>query len=325
MRRFVCVLALCLVSLAASHETAAARPVKAEDLFKLSLVSSAAISHDGTHVAYVVTKLDGPKDTYLSNIWIADVSSGRVWQLTRGDSDADPAWSPDDKWLVFDSGRAEKGQVYRIALSGGEAQKLTNLPSGASGPAWSRDGTRILFASTTVDKKAPAHIDFKAAGFTPKDEQQQSDVRIITILHYEVNGQGETFDRHTHLWVMSADGSNQKALTSGNTWSENGAVWSPDDKSIAFNSLHAEDPYGLRNDIYVIPSTGGTARRIPLAPVGNNSPIWSRDGTGIYYNKSENHDPAGYPALAFTRSTDRRSARSSLPTRLRGETPSSPT
>jgi len=237
MRRVVYAVAVCLglLALASQPANAAPRPVKAEDIFRLSLISSAVISHDGSQVAYVVTKLDGPKNTYLRNIWIADVAGGRTWQLTRGDSDGDPAWSPDDKWLAFDSGRDEKGQIYRIALAGGEAQRLTTLSTGAFGPIWSHDGSHILFSSVSVQKKADAHIDFKAAGFTPKDDQRVSDVRIITVQHYEDNGQGETFDKHVHLWVMAADGTGTKALTSGDRWSEGGAVWSPDDRTIAFN------------------------------------------------------------------------------------------
>ncbi len=280
---------------------ASARVVGAEDLFKIASVSSAVISHDGTRVAYVVSKMDGPKDTYLTDIWIADIASGRNWQLTRGDSDADPAWSPDDAWLAFDSGRGDKQQVYRIALAGGEAQRLTDLPTGAQGPVWSNDGTRILFSSVTVDPKPAARIDFKAAGFTPTDEQRRSDVRIITVQHYEDNGQGFTYDKHVHLWVMSADGGGQKALTSGHQWSETGAAWSPDDRTIAFQSLHGEDPFGLRGDIYLMPSTGGAARRLPLANGGNFTPTWGHDGAGLYYGQVLTHDPAAYPALRYVR------------------------
>ena len=276
------------------------RVVAAEDLFKLTTVSSAIISPDGSRVAYVVSKMDGPKDTYLTNIWIADVASGRNWQLTRGDSDGDPAWSPDGAWIAFDSGRGEKSQIYRIALGGGEAQRLTDLPNGASGPVWSHDGSRILFSSTTVDAAPPARIDFKAAGFTPKPEQRDSDVRVITALHFEANGQGDTYDKHVHLWVMAADGSGQKALTSGHQWSENSAAWSPDDKTIAFNSLHGEDPYGLRQDIYVMPSSGGAPRELPLGRGGNFGPTWAHDGKGLYYAQVLTHDPAAYPALRYT-------------------------
>jgi len=303
MRRFAIVSLVtfaALAALGAMPASAAPRPVKAEDLFKISLVSSAVISHDGAHVAFVVTKMDGPKNTYLSDIWIADVATGRTWQFTRGDSDGDPAWSPDDKWLAFDSGRGDKGQVYRIALAGGEAQRLTDLPDGAFGPVWSHDGAHILFSSLTVDKLPAARIDFKAAGFTPKDEQRTSDVRIITTEHFQQNGKGMTYDKHAHLWVMAADGTGQRALTSGHEWSENGAAWSPDDKTIAFTTLHGEDPYGQRNDVYVMPSSGGAPAKIPLAPVGNFNPTWSHDGAGLYYFKSSDHDPSGYPSLSYT-------------------------
>ena len=290
-----------LVSLCAlaAPSAAATRLVKAEDLFLLRTVSSAIMSHDGSRIAYVVSKMDGPKDTYLTNIWVADIASGRTWQLTQGDSDADPAWSPDDKWLAFDSGRGDKGQVYRISLGGGEAQKLTDLPNGAFGPTYSHDGSRILFSSVTVDPQPAARIDFKAAGFTPKDEQKTSDVRIITVRQFQLNGRGPIYNKHVHLWVMAADGSGQRALTTGHQWSEQGAVWSPDDKQIAFGTLHGDDPYGLRNDIYVMSSSGGAARKVPLAPVGNYQPTWSGDGKGLYYFKQMTHDPAGYPSLDY--------------------------
>ncbi|HXW77375.1 MAG TPA: hypothetical protein VEJ20_08205, partial [Candidatus Eremiobacteraceae bacterium] len=280
---------------------AGARPVEAEDLFKLSFLSGATISHDGSQVAYVVTKLDGVKNTYLSNIWIADVASGKTWQLTRGDSDDSPNWSPDDKWIAFDSGRGDKGQIYRIALGGGEAQRLTDLPNGASGPTWSHDGTRILFQATTIDKPAAAHIDFSAAGFTPTADQRTSDVRIITVQHYEDNGAGFTYTQHAHIWVMAADGTNPHALTSGHSYSENNAAWSPDDKWIAFDAFYGPDPYGYRGDVYVMPATGGAPHRVQLAAAGNGFAAWAHDGSGIYYFQTREPDPSNYPALDFAK------------------------
>lgn len=293
---FVFALAVCVTAPATAAGT---RLVRAEDLFKLKTIASEQISHDGARVAYVVSSMDGTKNTYLTNIWIADVASGRTWQLTRGDSDGDPAWSPDDKWIAFDSGRDEKSQIYRISLEGGEAQRLTDLPNGASGPSWSHDGSRILFSATSKDKQPPAHIDFSAAGFTPSADQRTSDIRIITRQFWEANGAGPIYNRHRHVWLMAADGSGVKQLTSGE-WSERGAVWSPDDRTIAYNSFRGEDPYGLRDDIYVLSSDGGAPRRIPLALVGNDGPTWAHDGQGLYYFKTINHDPAAYPALAYT-------------------------
>src|SRR5579863_1479725 len=212
--------ATAIIAISATPVAAAAHPVAAEDLFKLSLVSSSQISHDGQQIVFVVTKLDGPKNTYLNNLWLADVGSGRVWQLTRGDSDGDPSWSPDDRWIAFDSGRADKEQIYKISLDGGEAQRITNVAGGAFGPLWSHAGTRILFQSSTTLPKPKSNVDWKAAGFTPTDDQRTSDVRTIDNLHFEDNGQGETWTKTAHLWTVNADGSDAKALTAGTSYSE---------------------------------------------------------------------------------------------------------
>ncbi len=290
---FVCLAAAALAIPAA----AAPRHVMAEDLFKISFVASDQISHDGSQVAFVVTRLDGPKNTYLSNIWIADVASGKVWQLTRGDSDADPAWSADDKWIAFDSGRGDKQQLYKIALDGGEAQRLTNVAGGAFGPIWSHGGTRILFQSVTVAPKPKADVDWQAAGFMPTDDQRVSDVRTIGVLHFEDNGQGETWSKTEHLWTVDADGTNARALTSGTSYSEGQAVWSPDDKQIAFVSYRAFDPALFRGDIYLVSSNGGAMRKLPFEPGSLNDPTWSHDGASLWYAAAKTPDPAGYPSI----------------------------
>lgn len=293
------------VLMALASVAVAQRAVLAEDLFKLSFLSSPVISHDGSHVAYVVSRMDGVRNTYLTNLWIGELSTGRVWQLTHGDSDSALAWSPDDKWIAFSSRREGKPQIYRVSVADGETERLTRQESGASSPQWSHDGSRILFESIEIDKTPAAQIDFQAAGFSPSNEQRQSDIRVITVRHYEDNGRGKTYDKHAHLWVMAANGSDARALTSGNEWSESNPSWSPDDKFIAYNSFHGDDVYDSRDDIYVIPSTGGVERKIPLAPVGNFNPTWGHDSSGLYYFKAMTPDPAefpmaGYPALAYT-------------------------
>ena len=277
---------------------AAARPVTAEDLFKIQLVATPRISHDGEHVAFVVTKLDGPKNTYLSNIWIAEVKSGRVWQLTRGEKDDSPAWSPDNRTIAFVSGRHEKSQVYRISITGGEAQRLTNLPDGASNPQWSHEGTRILFMSATKDEQPPARIYWRAAGFTPKEDQRKSDVRTIDVLPYESNGEGYTYNLHQHIWVVNTDGNYQRALTSGHRWSESNPSWSPDDKTIAFNTYRGYDPYLLAEDVYTIPVSGGQVHELPLSHKSSDTPTWSHDGRELFYYITSSPDPAAMAGVA---------------------------
>lgn len=287
-----------LVALLGTSLPAAARPVAPEDLLKISLLSSPQISHNGKLVAFVVTKLSGSKNTYLTNIWLADAASGRTWQLTRGDSDDDPQWSPDDATIAFVSGRSEKGQIYRISVSGGEAERITNQPRGASSPQWSHDGKRILFASSEKMTVPMRQIDWKLAGFSPSDDQRTTDIRTIDVQHFRDNGAGETYTRRRHIWVVNADGSGPRALTKGSQWSEGEAIWSPDDRTIAFSSLRHVDPYLFDQDLYLISSSGGEMRKLSLPYRSVGGPTWSRDGKRLWYFAATHPDPATYPLLA---------------------------
>ncbi|MBC5824439.1 MAG: S9 family peptidase [Candidatus Eremiobacteraeota bacterium] len=296
----------CICLLAPLH--AFAKPVAAEDLFKLKFVSSPSMSHGGKQVAFVVTTLDGPKNAYHSNIWLADAEGDRVWQLTRGGSDEDPQWSPDDRSIAFVSGRGEGSQIYRIEIAGGEAVRLTSASHGAESPLWSHDGSRIAFSATTVDETANSPVNWKAAGFTPDAKQRKTDVRTIDVLHFQDNGAGETYAMHPHIWTMRSDGSAAKALTQGHKWSEHGASWSSDDTQIAFDSYRSDDPSLFGDDIYVVPSASGSLRRLPLPHKFSEGPVWSKDGRQLWYFVASEPDPAGYPGVAHANSngTDER-------------------
>ena len=81
------------------------------------------------------------------------------------------------------------------------------------------------------------------------------------------------------LYLMSSDGGSLQRITSDPA-QERYPGWSPDGKSLAFNS----DKTG-RQEIYIISSDGGgrwgNARQ--LTTTGGNSPRWSRDGKWIAY------------------------------------------
>ncbi len=273
------------------------RSIVPEDLFKMQFVSTAAISHDGSRVAFVVTRPDLEKDTYLSNIWLADTDGARVVQLTRGDHDGAPAWSPDDRRLAFTRAAGAPPQVYVLELSGGEASQLTHQKGGASGPVWSHDGKRLAFTGTTVDEAPKSLVDWRALGVRAPKKHEHTDIRTLPWPRYQANGAGYIYDKHEHVWTIDSDGTHAKQITSGPD-GEAFSAWSPGDDRIAYESTPLADPEGDAGRIFTVASSGGAPTPIAVSHYGAFAPVFTHDGKRVVFDYIDAHDDGGYPALA---------------------------
>jgi dipeptidyl aminopeptidase/acylaminoacyl peptidase len=277
---------------------ASARPVVAEDLFKFKLLSNAQISPDGKYVVVVETYLSGPKNAYESTILLVDVATGAARDATHGTHDGGMAWMPDSRGFAF-SRPAKKGhkpQIFSYRLNDAKIVQITHLKDGAGGAQYSHDGKRIAF---TVDSNDPAHaayIDFAKAGFAPKRTQKLTDIHTIERMHFEANGAGYVYGDRSHIWTMNADGSSARALTSGQ-WTENFDGWSPDDRTIAFDSLRYDSPSLGPSDVYTIPSGGGAMTKL-VSGEPSNGGFYGNTGNRVWLFSSGIEDPAEYPALA---------------------------
>ena len=62
------------------------------------------------------------------------------------------AWSPDSRRIAFSAKREgqDEAQIYVLDIAGGgEAERVTDVSTGASRPLWRPDGAAILFTSMT--------------------------------------------------------------------------------------------------------------------------------------------------------------------------------
>lgn len=88
-----------------------------------------AWSHDGKQIAYQSASSSGK-----SELWVMDQNGGNAHRITHsgaGHWSRAPAWSPDDRWLVYISDTAgsvgaDYGEVFIIPAEGGEPIQVTN-------------------------------------------------------------------------------------------------------------------------------------------------------------------------------------------------------
>jgi Tol biopolymer transport system component len=82
-----------------------------------------------------------------SQVWLANADGSNAKLMTPGAPSYFHGWSPDGKWLAFVGQRNGKFELFRVAATGGEEQRLTSKGGYDDGPEYSPDGNWIYFNS----------------------------------------------------------------------------------------------------------------------------------------------------------------------------------
>jgi dipeptidyl aminopeptidase/acylaminoacyl peptidase len=288
------------ILLFAVSAVAAKRSITEKDIFRFNWIGDPQLSPDGSEVAFVRATVDEKGDKYLTSIWSVSSSPGSTpRRITNGPRDSSPRWSPDGRTLAFTrsidkDGKPQPSQLYLLSMSGGEPHAITSVAKAVESIAWSPDGKQIAFGVTsrTSDFDKPKK---------DKDEDRESDVRVINTATYRANGSGyNDTTRFTHIWVIdAADEAKAKQLTDGE-FDEEGFVWSPDSSRIYFVSTRVNEAYYDDRDaeLFYVPASGGNMVKIETggtSSIGRISP--SPNGSWIAYvgNVSK-------PVLSYTQS-----------------------
>jgi Tol biopolymer transport system component len=228
---------------------------------------------------------------------------GRVRQLTyEGKRSGEGYFSPDGKFLIFQSEREPSNpfyQIYILDLQTGDTHRVSP-GTGKTTCAFFRPASdEVLFASTHLDPEAKtkqqAEIDFRAAG---KQRRYAWD-----------------YDDHMDIFVAKRDGSGLRRLTDANGYDAE-ASFSPDGKQIAFCSLrsayptnqlsagqrkHFETDPAWFGEIYVMNADGSDQKRLTFTGGYDGGPFFSPDGKRIIWRR---FDESGTTADVFSMKTD---------------------
>ena len=279
------------------------RPITADDLLRIKVVSEPQVSPDGSRVAFVVRVTDADKNKYWSHLWLVGATADgearpAARQFTYGEvGDGAPRWSPDGRQIAFLRTRDRQTQLWTIPADGGEARPLTRLDEGQIGaPAWSPDGTRLAFTFR------PTHPDFTQAARKAREEGGKSTpARHITRLHYRLDGYG-WLDCRQHVWVCDAITGAATQITAGDE--DDGEIaWSPDGTHLVFVSNRSAEPEvtPAAVDLWLVAADQANEpasefRRLPTPPGYKSGCAWSPDGRWIAYGGIETTDEAPWVA-----------------------------
>ena len=105
---------------------------------------------------------------------------------------------------VEKDGRPQPPQIHVLAMDGGEARAITDMPRGAGNPQWSPDGRTIAFSSSARPDEL---VKRRRDGREAKDQPRESDVRVVTSAVYRANGVADFGyvdpDRPSHIWTVA--------------------------------------------------------------------------------------------------------------------------
>jgi Tol biopolymer transport system component len=168
-------------------------------------------SPDGSQIAFTRAR-DKTTGIYLmgadgSNVRqiVTDVPGHPGFKVVRRPTHARPGFSSDGKSILFEAVNGTNMDIFSIALGSGVATKLTTDPKSDRAASMSSDGKMIVFTS---DRDGSTGIyTMRADGSNPKRIASTGGVPSFT-----PDGKQIVFTKNGDVWIMDADGRNQRVL-----------------------------------------------------------------------------------------------------------------
>ena len=309
-----------LISLVALALTAAPlkRPIAHEDVWLMKHVSGLTVSPNGKWAVVSVTEPAYDDSKSASDLWIvpADGSAPPRRLTSTKALESGTVFSPDSTRLAFSTRREgdEAEEIYVLPLTGGEAQRITSISTGAVRPKWRPDGNAILFESRIYPG---AMNDEESKKIAAERRGRKYNARVFEGFPFRFWDRWLD-DLKPHIFVQTLDqGARPKDLLAGTKLAglpgfdglrnygdaELDSTWSPNGDSIVFTATADKDVSAYAPTsahLYLVAAAGGEPVPITSGKESYSKPAFRPDGKALYalHNRRGDEDLYSLSRLA---------------------------
>jgi TolB protein len=237
------------------------------------------------------------------DIWAMSPNGGEQVNLTPDSPavDAVPNWRADGRKIVFASDRKTRRnstpagfdgpdfELFTMNADGSHVRQITFNEIDDDDPAWSPDGTHVVFHRDVDLLIGPDHrnwdvLTMRVSGSDERNLTNNPGLDIET--NWSPNGRRIAFTRvpeggseeDAEVYTMHTDGSHLRRLTDNETF-DGQPNWSPDGRRISFQSYREG-----QLSIYTMRADGGDQQRLTYDVPDAFGSAWSPDGCIIAHS-----------------------------------------
>ncbi|MEP7107902.1 MAG: prolyl oligopeptidase family serine peptidase [Ferruginibacter sp.] len=265
-----------------------------EDLWLMKRVGAPEISADGNWVVFSVTNPAYDEKDQSSDLWLVPADGSKPpRRITNSKApETGYTWNADNKTIAFSTKREgdEVAQVYTINIAdGGEAQRITNLSTGAAAPKFSPDGNMILFTSRVYPGAFTDSANKKIA-----DEKKKIKYKARVYSSFPIRDWDQWIDeKQTHAFVQEnlpdaepndIFGKSDMVNREGFYFNGN-CCWSYDGKQVIFTATLNRDESIYKDvaaSIYSVSPGAGNAIQLSKDGLDYTDLAVSNDGKYLY-------------------------------------------